>query len=112
MAMSLMSTKPPANGPPDAERRARLLGAVAEAVVHRAALRVGEDLVARVDLLEAERGVRVVLVLVGVVLRGEPPEGALDLLLARRLGALRGPRSGPDRRPALLLTPIALERGD
>ena len=75
----------PREGPPRAERRARLLGAVAEAVVHRAALRVGEDLVARVDLLEAERGSRVSLVLVGMMRRGEAAEGDLDLFLARCL---------------------------
>ncbi len=62
------------------ERRARLFGAVAEAVVHRPPVGVGEDLVGQVDLLEALVGARIVLVAVGVVLRHELLERGLDLV--------------------------------
>ncbi len=80
MAMSLMSTNPPAKGPPGPEGRARLLGAVAEAVIERAAVLVGEHLVGQVDLLEALVRGRVALIAVGMVLSRKLLEGALDLL--------------------------------
>ena len=83
MAMSLMSTKPPGERPARAERRARLLGAVAEAVVHAPAVLVGEDLVGEVDLLEPLVRAGVVLVAVGVALRSQLLECALDFLGGR-----------------------------
>src|SRR5262249_43928236 len=66
------------------ERRRRVLGAVTEAVVHRAAVRGAQDLIRRVDLFEAHDGLRVARVLGRVMLRSELAEGDLDLFLSRR----------------------------
>ena len=79
-----MSPKPPK----PAERSVALTGAraadarVAEHVIGLAALRVGQDLVGLVDLLEARVGIRI-----GVDVRmpalGELAERALDVVIAR-----------------------------
>ena len=56
---------------------------MAVAVVRRAALGVGQDLVGLGGLLELLLGLRVVVVDVGVQLAGELAEGLLDLGLVR-----------------------------
>ena len=61
---------------------AALRGGMAEAVVHGAALRVGEDLVRLVDLLEAGLGFGR-LIAVRVELHRQAAEGLLDLVGAR-----------------------------
>ena len=66
--------------PAGPERRPGLLRAMTEAIVHAAAVGVREHLIGQGDLLEALVGVGIVLVAIGVVLRGQPLEGALDFL--------------------------------
>ena len=93
-AMSLKSMTPPANGPLLANGEPGLFGAMAEAVVHRATLRIAQHLVRRVELLETDRRLRVVRVPIRMVLRRELPEGGLDLLRGRALRSRQGSRSG------------------
>ena len=64
-----------------------------EVVVGRALLRVLQDLVGLVDLLEAQLGARVAGIAVGMEFLGEPPVSRLQLLLARAPGNARGSRS-------------------
>ena len=65
---------------------------VAELVVGRALLRVLQDLVGLVQLLELLLGGLVAGIAVGVAVLGEPAERRLDVLLARPPGS-REPRS-------------------
>ena len=59
---------------------------MAEVIVGGALLRILQDLVGLVQLLEAHLGVRVAGIAVGVELLGEPPVGRLELLLAGATG--------------------------
>ena len=97
---------PPKPPPKNAEKRSliepkpskfglwppRLQALVAVAVVRRAALGVGEDLVGLGGLLELLLGLRVVAVDVGVQLARELAEGLLDLGLVGACGRRRAPR--------------------
>ena len=75
------------SGPkPRAPPAAVLEGGVAELVVGGALLRVLQDLVGLVQLLEADLGALVAGIAVGVKLLGEPPVGGFELLLARAPG--------------------------
>ena len=74
--------------PPDLE------SLVAVAVVGRASLGVGQDLVGLGRLLELLLGVGVVRVDVGVQLSGQLAKGLLDLLPPRRRARRRAPRRG------------------
>ena len=71
---------------------AALEALVAVAVVRRAAIGVGQDLVGLGGLLELLLGLRVVAVDVGVQLARELAEGLLDLALVGRRGRRRAPR--------------------
>ncbi len=62
---------------------ARLKRRRSVAIVGAALVRVGQDLMSQVDLREAVLRRRVALVLVGVVLGGEPAEGYPDIRFAR-----------------------------
>ena len=67
-----------------------LEGGVAEVIVGGALLRVLQDLVGLVQLLEAHLGVRVAGIAVGVEFLGEPPVGGLQLLLVGATGKPEG----------------------
>jgi hypothetical protein len=60
-------------------------GVVAELVVERASLRIGEGFVGFRDVLEVVLGGLVARILVGMILDGELPVSLLDLLGARGL---------------------------
>jgi hypothetical protein len=66
-----------------------LCGGVTEAVVHGAAVGVGEDLVGLVDLLEPRLGAGLA-VAVRVVLHGETAEGLLEVVGAGAAGDAEG----------------------
>ena len=66
-----------------AEGRAGLFGQAAGAIERRATLRIAEDLVSLVDLFEANRRRRIVLIAIGMVLRRETAKRSLHLVRRR-----------------------------